>query len=474
MRKGIRLGSAARRRLSIAAGAVVLAFGAIVLARARGEAWAPVPEPSEASATRIPIDTPELHGFIALTQGAVLSGGMRELFAELRLNARDLPGQTERRPVALAVALDVSGSMSGEKIEQARAAVQMLAASMRPEDRLAIIAYNHDAKVVQPLAPVGTVREELRERIDSLYAMGGTQIPGGLSLAAQALEDAPPSMIRRLVLISDGLDGSGIPLGVIQSDVATRANVGVSTSALGVGIDYDERWLTTVAEAGRGNYEFVAQGAELRTFLARELEQASSTVAERTAVTLNLPSGWRLANIYGARNDGGSVPIGPLFAGERRRVTMRFEVAAGAPGESADLGVGLRYHATRNSSDRNLDLGRLSLTVVADEAQVAASRDVTLHAEAVAQWVDARQADAIEAWRGGRTAEAAQLTNDNLAILRDWRAQAPQASPALDTRMGEMRNDLSNFDRVSAQSEEGRGYGLRSNATRAGRARNYE
>lgn len=475
MKTRARLGTSARRRLSLAISGVVLAFGAIVLARAPGAA-APRPDAPRPDApalgeggTRARIDTPELDGFVALTQSAVLANGTRELFAELRLTAREGAGEARRQPVALAVALDVSGSMIGDKIVEARRAVRALAERMHSEDRLAVVVYNHEAQLVSALRPVAAAREDLA-RVEGIEASGGTNIPAGLSLAAQALRDAPPSMVRRLVVVTDGLDGSGLALTSVESEVRGRAQNGVTTSALGVGVDYDERWLTGVADAGHGNYDLVAQGRELSGFLARELEQASTTVADRTELALTLPSGWRLTEAWGAERHDDRLPIGALFAGERRRVTLRFEVDAGAPGTATDLALGLRYRATANSTDRNVDLGRLSVHVVSDEAMVSASRDVALHAEAVAQRVDARQAQAVEAWRAGRTAEAQQLTQDNLRELSRWQAAAPGAQVALEERVDALEADLDNFGQVSAESEQGRAYGLGSNARRRARA----
>ncbi len=471
MKRGKRLGALARRRLSLAVGSIVLAFGAIVLARAHSAAAPQTPErtPIAHGGTRAQIETPELEGFVALTQGAVLAEGTRELFAELRVTARDGAGEARRQPVALAIALDVSGSMAGDKIVEARRAVRALAERMHDEDRLAIVVYNHEAQLLSPLRSVAATREDLG-RVDFIEASGGTNIPAGLSLAAQALSDAPSSMVHRLVVVTDGLDGSGVALTSVQSEVSARANGGTTTSTLGVGVDYDERWLTSVADSGHGNYDLVAQGRELSAFLTRELEEASTTVADRTEVQLDLPAGWRLADVWGAeRRDDGRVPLGALFAGERRRVTLRFEVPAGAAGTASELPLALRYRAVANSTDRNLDLGRLSVRVVSDEAMVSASRDVALHAEAVAQRVDARQAQAVEAWRAGRTAEAQQITQQNLAEIQQWQAAAPAAAPALGERASALRTDMDNFGQVSAQSEAGRAYGLGSNARRRAR-----
>ncbi len=472
--KSIRVTASGRRRVALAVAATALAFGVVALSKAHhtgGSGGASGP-PDHPDGARLAVDTAELTGFVALTQGAVLADGIRELFAELRLEGRDGAGPARRRPVALAVVLDTSGSMYGDKIEQARRSVLALAARMHPDDRLAIIAYDSTARVVQPLAPIAAVRETLDARIAMIQASGGTNIPAGLALGATALSDAPASMVHRLVLVSDGLDGSGQPLDAVGRDLGGRAQAGTTTSALGVGTDYDERWLTTVADAGRGNYAFLAQGSELAGFLARELEQASTTVADLTAIDVALPEGWRVAEAYGGTWSDGHVALGSLVTGERRRVTLRIEAAAGAPGTEHALPVALRYRSAREGTDRNLDLGRLSVSVVGDEAQVIASRDVALHAEAVAQRLDVAQAQAIQAWREGRVEEARQLARGNVAELQRWRQEAPAAAAMLDARITATTEDLDNFDR-SAGSDEGRAYGLRSNALRHHRAEAY-
>ena len=466
------------RRWSVAVGAVVLAFGVIALARARA------PDPAAAlgfvvggrsagtaeGPARLAVHTPEMDGFVALTQSAVIGNGVRDLYAEIRLEAHG-EGQTTRRPVAIAVALDTSGSMSGEKIIEARRSVRELIARMRPTDRVALVTYDHRARLLSPLMLVADLRAALPMLLQQIQAGGGTNIPGGLELAARSLANAPGGMVRRLVLISDGQDGSGIELSSVSQSLGSRAREGVTTSALGVGVDYDERWLSTVADAGRGNYAFLAGGAELTQFLTRELEQASSTVADQTELALTLPAGWRVAESHGAAVSPGSttIPLGSLFAGERRRVTLRLEAVAGASGSRSEIGVALRYRALVSEVDRNLPLGRLSVAMVGSQSEVAASMDVTLHAEAVAAHVDAQQALAVDAWREGRREEAARISRGNVLTLQQWGAAAPAAARGIALRQQAVERDLENFQQLDAHSQAGRAYGLGSNSVRRAR-----
>ena len=297
------------------------------------------------------------HGRVALSQGRVAANGTRQVYAELRMTADEATSpEVEQRPVAMALVLDVSGSMSGEKIEQARQSVLSMIEQMRDTDRIALVTYSDSARVVQPLAMVRDVRAQLRAVVPTIQIEGGTNIPSGLGLGAQALAEAPDTLVRRVVLMSDGRDGSGRPLDVIAQDVRQRAEGGVTLSSLGVGADYDESYMSRLADAGRGNYEFLRDGAQLRAFLGRELQQATRTTVERAVAEVTLPAGWHLTRAYGAEAQvtGSTVrlPIGALFAGDERRLVLDLTLV-NLPGYEA------QGQTTKGFNDGNLT--RISL-----------------------------------------------------------------------------------------------------------------
>ena len=115
----------------LAAGAIALALGGIVIARANGAFGAPNtprsggggPVAHATTAQRVTFAGPGLSGFGALTQASVLANGTRRVYAEIRLTGVETGAAHERAPVALAVVLDTSGSMMGQKIEDARRSV---------------------------------------------------------------------------------------------------------------------------------------------------------------------------------------------------------------------------------------------------------------------------------------------------------------------------------------------------------------
>jgi Ca-activated chloride channel family protein len=471
----------------VAVAALGLAVGGVVLLQSPGHAVpgnggglgsVPPEDPPTAvsTATRTSMSGPALQGQLALAEGAVLAAGTRRVLAELRFNAStDARPAAERQPVALALVMDISGSMSGQKIVEARTAVQQMLERMHADDQVAVILYDHEVQTLQPLARVGSVRAELLTRVAQIEARGGTIIPPALEAGARALENAPPHLVRRVVLLSDGQDGSGVTHAVLAESLRTRANRGIAASALGIGADYDESFMTTVANAGRGNYGFMANGEQLATFLRRELDEAAQTVVDGLVATVSLPPGFRLRQAHGAEAQGttGDVTLafGPLFAGDTRRAVLDLEVDAGAPGTVGALGASARYRTVVDRRDHHMASERLAVRAVAGEREVIASRDEQIYGETWATVVDAAQSQAVEAWRRGDVATARQLSRDNAVQLREVAAAAPAAAPRVMQQVAELEADERNFGQLAPASAEGRAYSLGSNAARHSRAR---
>ncbi len=424
---------AARVRRTIAAAAVVLATGGLVLFRTPASGYVGgVEQPSnENTATMVHFRGPGAHGSFGISQGKVLAGGERDLYAEVRFSA-DKETETVRAPLALAVVLDTSGSMYDDgKIRQARNAVLDLIRDMRDEDQIAVIRYSDSAEVVQPLARLGDVRRELTSRIEHLEAEGGTSIPSGLSAGLRALDDAGRGRVKRVVLVSDGLDSSRAS----AEQIARQSfGHGITISALGIGLDFDESYMSGVALAGHGHYGFVKEAGTLASFLGKELGEAAATTVEDATVRIHLPHGVRFVAASGADaklvdEDELEVKLGALYAGDERRGVLHFATRLDA-GDSVRIGSDASWVRVAGSTESKITMAGLELTGTSDPTLAEASRDGAVFASWTSVSASEREIQAAQAYKDGDVARAQDLIDQNIASLGAASAAAPPEARA--------------------------------------------
>ena len=452
-----RLFDSPRARRGIAASAVVLSLGGLVLFRAPAGATPPPGITDVDLLNGTTFSGPGASGTLALSHVKVLAQGRQRIFAELRLRADSEQVAEERAPLSLAVVLDTSGSMEGDKIAEARQSVLQLLGQMRDDDEIAVVRYDTNPELIQPMARVGDVRHHLRERIMSLRADGMLVPPSALSEGLDALRMASSGRVKRLVLVSDGLDSTRQQA---ESLAQSSTDRGVTVSSLGIGLDFDEGYMASVARAGRGNFGFVENGAALARFLERELEETAGTTVERASALLRLPRGLRFVRALGADakhlGDGELVlRMGSLHAGDERRVVV--ELVADAP-----LGSTLSFDTTVSwdevgGESVSLPLEQLGVQTTDDPRLVEASRDGRVYASSISAIASQRQIEAADAYRKGDASRAQQIIADNMADLEDAAAAAPEE--AADSLMKQKRSygeSGARFERTPPGSAAGR------------------
>lgn len=462
--RGFRSGPAARRRRverALAAGAVVLALGGLVLARPEASSAASLPfaMPGNGLAPSVALDGPDARFRIASSHGALLARGGSS-FLEVRATATARGEAEAIAPASLAIVLDRSGSMSGEKIREARRAIGELVDRLRDADEVTLVAYSDAAEVLVPLTKVGPARARLRAAIAGLDADGGTNIAAGLSAGVHALDAAGLGHVRRVVLVSDGIDdGRAATVSLAKAS----ALHGVVTSSLGVGLDFDEAYMTEVSRVGHGNFAFVRTGADLSKFLAEEARQTARTTVDDARVRLELPPGARVLRVVGAESDGevvaGAVELrfGQLFAGDEQRAVVEVAFPDGAEGERFAVRPAASYVRVADRGRVALSAGELSLRAVGTGAEVDATLDGAVFASVTSALASARQLEAAEAFAKGDVARARSLVQANVQALGAAQVAAPApAAKALSDQLSAATADGEAFAGHAADSVEGK------------------
>jgi Ca-activated chloride channel family protein len=175
------------------------------------------------------------------------------------------PGRAQGTPTPrdVAVVVDTSGSMSGEKMEQARQALHRLLGTLNPADRFRLIAFSNAVNAQRPAWTTASraAVEEARGWINGLAASGGTNISGALDEAFRV--PAGDGRLPMTIFITDGLPtvGETNPDRIAARVEASRGDARIFT--FGVGYDLQTYLLERMAVAGRGTVDYVEPGADV-------------------------------------------------------------------------------------------------------------------------------------------------------------------------------------------------------------------
>lgn len=172
--------------------------------------------------------------------------------------------------------LDVSGSMAGTSIEQAKSALMLALERLESSDRFNIIWFNHEAhRVFEDSQQASEDRiSYARKLINSLNADGGTEMLAALTLAFSTQPDA--EYLRQLVFLTDGNVSNERDLfAYIQSHLGESR-----LFTVGIGSASNSFFMKQAAKAGRGTYTFISdtrEVAEKINGLLRKLETPALT-----------------------------------------------------------------------------------------------------------------------------------------------------------------------------------------------------
>ncbi len=232
--------------------------------------------------------------------------------------------QSEALRRDLVAVIDVSGSMSGEKMTQAKLALTQLIGSLRETDRFRLVAFSGGVRRYASgwTNASAANRGDAAGWIRSLEAEGGTNIAGALT---EAFAEAPDAeALGVVVFLTDGQPSVG------ESNperIAERAEQGrgrFRVFSFGVGDDVNTYLLDRLTERARGTTEYVRPGENIERAVGALAAKVASPVL--TDLALSATQGVELYDLQ-----PGSLP--DLFAGDEMVVFGRYRGAGSAGGE---------------------------------------------------------------------------------------------------------------------------------------------
>jgi len=341
----------------------------------------------------------------------VASGAPGEVTLRLRLDAKALRNAA-RPPINLALAVDTSGSMEGKSIDDARAACLALVDALSEGDRIAVVAFHSSTEVIVPSTRISKANiDGLRARIRAMQARGTTDMNGGLSAAvSEVSRHLDPKGINRIVLLGDGVPNDESQIVNIARSAGPH---GISITALGLGLDYNETLMNQVAQVSGGKYHFISDSSRVASVFQEEVLRLRRVAAKNMQLRLSAGPGVVIEEIVGTGEihaQKTAVGLGDISENESRDIIVRLKTPARSAGAVIELvDAALDFSAPAEAEQRLSQGTFVSLHATADEQEHAAGRNVEVEIATARVTLASRIVAAIAMARGGNIVGARAL-----------------------------------------------------------------
>ncbi len=344
-------------------------------------------------------------------------------YLKVSLTGFELQSRQERTPVNVAIVLDRSGSMDGEKIVQAREAAKMAIDLLDSRDIVSIVTYSDTVSVLVP-ATRATDKSFVRSRIDEIFAGGSTALFAGVSKGAAELEKFfDDNKVNRVILLSDGLANVGPDSPAALGDLgASLRKKGISVTTIGLGLGYNEDLMVRLAEKSDGNHAFVENSRDLVRIFEYELGDILSVVAQDVGIEIRCAPGVQPRRVLGREADiiGDRVvtSINQLYGGQEKYVLL--EVSVDPHREAVDIpfaDISVTYNNMVSQQVHELS-NSIRVGFTENRQQVEANVDVPTMESAVMQIATERTEEAILLRDEGRIDEAKAVMQSNTEYLQ--------------------------------------------------------
>lgn len=325
----------------------------------------------------------------------------------------------KRAPINLAIVIDRSGSMRGDRIVKAKEAAIFAINMLNENDTLSVVAYDNDARVIIPSTKVNNKQKLISLIKENIDAGGGTALFAGLSKGIYQVEKhLSEDNVNRIILLSDGQANIG-PTSVQELSelaiIAAKKNISVST--FGIGEDYNELLMSSIASYSDGNHVFVNDSLDLENVFVREFKDVMSTVAQHVKINIYLKDGVKPVRLLGRdgiiKGNQVTVTMNQIYSNQEKYILLEVEQPQGKVGEEKTIAeIDLVYdNLLDKKTQKEKQSVKLAYTDNPEAVKKALRQDVVTEIEI--QEVNENSVKALELYNKGDRKAAQKILEDN-------------------------------------------------------------
>lgn len=224
------------------------------------------------------------------------SSSQRQVSVSIAAIADSAGNGNQQLPINLGLILDCSGSMKGLPLETVKKAAQRIISQLRPQDRLSVVSFDHQAKTIVANQLVGNSADSLVARIEQLQAGGGTSIDEGIKLGLREMISAATDSTSHAFVLTDGENEHGDNERCIKLAGFSTENK-VTLHTLGFGEHWNQNILEKIADVGSGTLAYIEQPENAISEFSRIFSRIQSVGLTNAYLQISLMPKVRLAEL---------------------------------------------------------------------------------------------------------------------------------------------------------------------------------
>ena len=230
------------------------------------------------------------------------------LYALLEAAPPDTRSSIPVIPLNVCLLLDRSTSMQGEKMDVAKAAANRVLRMLRPEDLFSMVVFSDRAEVLLASSYQRDLNKA-QSRIQTIQPGGATEIFHGLEAGlSEVRRGLNAKRSNHLVLLTDGHTYGDEEACLRLADEAGQLNI--SISGFGVGSDWNDIFLDTLASRTGGNSTYIADPQDIQHRLIEKFKALARILVEDVALEMKPVNGVRLRYAFRLQPEGGPIELG--------------------------------------------------------------------------------------------------------------------------------------------------------------------
>jgi Ca-activated chloride channel family protein len=368
---------------------------------------------------------------VELSHQAIKAEKKNKVYLRVKLTGEKVSENRERTPLNVALVLDRSGSMSGDKIARTKKAAIAFVNRLEADDIVSIVIYDDRIDTLLAATKLRDKRAVIR-KIEQIFTGGSTALYGGVVQGAfEVRKFKDKTRVNRIILLSDGQANVGPSsvqaLGKLGSSLAKE---GISVTTLGLGNGYNEDLMSALAAKSDGNHKFLRTSADVEHFFNKELGVMGMIVAKNISIDIACRNGVKALRVLDvdATMENRHVKSGfnQVYGGHERYMMVELEVPAKAMGSKNKLvDVSLSYYDLKHKIQRKQQKG----LVVPAKKLAKENKDVMV--SAVEQLATLANAKAVKLRDQGKIEAAKKALQRNSAMLKS-KAKAYNSSKLME------------------------------------------